>query len=578
MNKETLAGQKARKPSGGARPSVDDAAAAPTLDQTEDFAISAEEGDAADFLLGDDESADGGDMGDTEMAAPPTPAKKTRAPEKPKEATRKPQSAPLDETAALEEKTPTPRTSMRKAPQAEKTEVSNEADAGAPPQKEAKATVLGDYRLAKKLGQGGMGSVFKAHQVSLDREVAVKVLAKELSDKPAFVQRFLREARVMARLDHPNILRCFDVGTAKGYHYLAMEFVDGGSVEGFLKKIGRFSLGDSLHIVLTTAAALQHAHEKGLIHRDIKPDNILITNKGVIKVADLGLAKASDDDLGLTKTGTGVGTPYYMAPEQARDAKHVDGRVDIYALGVMTYVFLTGEMPFRGETLVEVIEAKEKGKYASVRKFNIEVPEKLDLVIGKMLASKPDHRYRHGRAGQPRRQVGLSRGRDLRRISSLSAKEHHHGKGGEEGAEVSRHVQADRGGGEKPAALALDQQHLPQARRRDRLSDLDVHCRRHSHRRLLRRALAAGVPRQPRRRQDRNEVTASRRNVASQGGVVPIHYVRGRVGRGRGSPARNVRNEPCQLEPDTNSRFTSSVTARSRSSFRPRKWRKCTRR
>jgi serine/threonine-protein kinase len=238
-----------------------------------------------------------------------------------------------------------------------------------------------------------MGSVYKALQVSLEREVAVKVLSKELASKPSFVQRFLREARVMAKLDHPNILRCFDVGAVQGFHYLSMEYVDGGSVEGWLKKLGKLSIGDSLYIILACAHALQHAHELNLVHRDIKPDNILLTKRGVVKVADLGLAKAQDDDMSLTKTGTGAGTPLFMAPEQARDVKRVDGRCDIYSLGGMLYNFLTGQPPFIGETLVELIEIKEKGKYKPVRDFNDEVPERLELIVAKLLSTKPEHRY-----------------------------------------------------------------------------------------------------------------------------------------------------------------------------------------
>jgi serine/threonine-protein kinase len=257
----------------------------------------------------------------------------------------------------------------------------------------ARLSVLGDFKLLKKLGQGGMGTVYKAHQQSLDREVAVKVLSKELAAKPAFVYRFLREARVMARLDHPNILRCYEVKEAHGFHYLAMEYVDGGSVEGWLKKLGRFSLGDALHIVLACARGLEHAHGQGLVHRDVKPDNILLTSKGIIKVADLGLAKATDDDLSMTKTGTGAGTPIYMAPEQARDVKHVDARCDIYALGSMLYNFLTGEAPFKGETLLELIEAKERGKFTPARRLNEDVPDRLDLILDKMLANKPEHRF-----------------------------------------------------------------------------------------------------------------------------------------------------------------------------------------
>src|SRR2546430_1070869 len=154
-----------------------------------------------------------------------------------------------------------------------------------------KTVVLGDYRLVKKLGQGGMGTVYKAHQISLDREVAVKVMSKELAGKPGFVDRFRREARLMAKLDHPHILRVYDVGEALSYQYLAMEYVDGGTVDSWLRKHGKFSIADALHITITAAEALQQAHELNLIHRDIKPENLLLTKKGVIKLADLGLAK-----------------------------------------------------------------------------------------------------------------------------------------------------------------------------------------------------------------------------------------------------------------------------------------------
>lgn len=264
-----------------------------------------------------------------------------------------------------------------------------------PPSSKApqKTGSLGDYRLLKKLGAGGMGTVYLAQQASLERTVALKVLSKELAAKPAFVQRFQREARLMARLDHPNILRCLDVGAVAGHHYLAMEYVDGGSLQDWLKKLTKFELGDALHVTLACARALQHAHELNMIHRDVKPDNLLLTGKGVVKLADLGLAKASDDDLSLTRTGTGAGTPLYMAPEQARDAKNVDHRSDIYALGCMLYCFVTGQLPFAGETLLEVIEAKTKGKFTPARRLNGDIPPRLDLILDKTLAPNPNHRY-----------------------------------------------------------------------------------------------------------------------------------------------------------------------------------------
>jgi serine/threonine-protein kinase len=255
-------------------------------------------------------------------------------------------------------------------------------------------STLGDYRLTKKLGGGGMGQVFKARQISLDRDVAVKVLAKQLADNPAFVDRFYREARLMARLDHPHIVRCYGVGQDHGYHYLAMEYLDGGSIQDWLTKLGKLQLGDAVHVVLAAAAGLYHAHEQGMVHRDIKPDNILLTSKGVVKIADLGLAKLLEDDLSLTKTGTCAGTPYYMAPEQATNAKHVDARADIYSLGVMLYCFLTGQLPFLGDTAIELIKAKEKGKYLPARRCNPAIPDRLDLIIDKTMATNPQHRYR----------------------------------------------------------------------------------------------------------------------------------------------------------------------------------------
>jgi serine/threonine-protein kinase len=255
-------------------------------------------------------------------------------------------------------------------------------------------STLKDFRLITKLGEGGMGAVYKAHQMSLDRICAVKVPFRHLAKDASFVGRFYREARIMAKLDHPNILRCFGVGEENGWHYLAMEYIDGASMQSWVKKLGKLSVGDALHVAIACAHALQHAHEQDLIHRDVKPDNILITSKGAVKVADMGLAKALTDDLGLSRTGTGAGTPHYMAPEQARDAKHVDHRCDIYALGCMLHTFLTGKPPFSAETYVELLVEKDKGKFQPARRSNPEVPERLDMMIDKAMAPKLELRYK----------------------------------------------------------------------------------------------------------------------------------------------------------------------------------------
>lgn len=262
------------------------------------------------------------------------------------------------------------------------------------PQKKSKGvSQLGDFKLLKKLGQGGMGTVYLAKQLSLDRQVALKTLNKEFAKKEDFVQRFLRESRSMAKLQHPNIVQVYAADSQAGFHFAAIEFIDGQSMQDWMDSQKKLSVGDALHVTIVCADALLHAHELGMIHRDIKPDNILVTKAGIVKVADFGLAKAMDDDVSVTKSGTGLGTPLYMPPEQARDAKYVDQRSDIYALGSTLYYFLTGQSPFAGENTLELIMAKEKGQFKPAKRINADVPERLDLIIDKMLARKPEHRY-----------------------------------------------------------------------------------------------------------------------------------------------------------------------------------------
>ena len=264
----------------------------------------------------------------------------------------------------------------------------------ASPQKKSGSSQLGKYKLTKKLGQGGMGEVYLAEDTKLGRQAAIKVLSKALAGKEDFVARFYKEARAMARVNHDNAVSVFDVDQDRGIHFVAMEFVDGKSMQKWVEILGKLSVGDALHVTLRCAEALQFAHGQNLVHRDIKPDNIMLTSKGKVKVADFGLAKATDDDLSMTASGTGLGTPYYMAPEQARNAKHVDGRTDIYALGVTLYHFLTGKLPFAGTSALEVIMAKEKGQFESARKLNPQVPDKLDLMIGKMIEKDLERRFK----------------------------------------------------------------------------------------------------------------------------------------------------------------------------------------
>ena len=261
------------------------------------------------------------------------------------------------------------------------------------PSKKKKATQLGDFKLKKKLGQGGMGTVYLAKQVSLDRVVALKTLSRELSKREDFVKRFIREARSMAKLDHPNVVKVYAVDSKQGVHFAAIEYVDGQSAQDWLNQLGKFSVGDALNVAIAAATGLKAAHEQDMVHRDIKPDNILITKSGVTKVADFGLAKVQDEDNSMTQSGAGLGTPLYMAPEQARSAKYVDARSDIYALGATLYHMLTGELPFNAESALELIMKKEDGSFTPAKTHNADIPERLNLMIDKMLAKEADHRY-----------------------------------------------------------------------------------------------------------------------------------------------------------------------------------------
>jgi eukaryotic-like serine/threonine-protein kinase len=263
---------------------------------------------------------------------------------------------------------------------------------------------LGDFQLLKKLGEGAMGAVYKARQVTMAGEVletphivAVKILFPHVAGNPKLVARLRREAKVMFDLDHANIVRSFAFDETDGFYYVAMEYVSGQSMQKWLTQLGRIPVADAIRVVLDCARALSYAHQLNMVHRDIKPDNILVSKKGLVKVADFGMVKIEDDDdemhRQLTQTGHAVGTPWFMPLEQARNAKEIDGRSDIYALGCTLYAFLTGRPPFMGRTIVDVIQAKEAGTFPAARQANSDVPERLDLILAKMTAKLPKNRY-----------------------------------------------------------------------------------------------------------------------------------------------------------------------------------------
>jgi eukaryotic-like serine/threonine-protein kinase len=256
-------------------------------------------------------------------------------------------------------------------------------------------SILG-YKIISKIGQGAMGSIYKALQVSMDRIVAIKCLAPKYAQNDKFRERFLREARAVARLNHPNIIQGIDVGDSNGVHYFAMEYIDGPTVGELLKRGGALDEKRALNIVTQIARALQHAFNHGIIHRDIKPDNIMLTREGVAKLCDLGLAKVAtptDNDSSGTKPGASMGTPYYIAPEQARGEQTVDTRADIYSLGASFYHMTAGDVPFPGQSAADVISKHLTEPVTPPRVKNPLISGQVDWVIVKMMQKAREDRY-----------------------------------------------------------------------------------------------------------------------------------------------------------------------------------------
>ncbi len=255
--------------------------------------------------------------------------------------------------------------------------------------------LLAGFRLIEKIGEGGMGVVYKAKQLSLDRFVALKILPEHLAKDRQYVNRFEREARMAAKLDHQNVVRAVDVGQAGGKRYFVMEYVDGKTVGQILDEDGKIPEARALHIVIQTARGLEAAWRSNLIHRDVKPDNIILTTDGVAKLADLGLAKETvipSDQTRLTQNGASMGTPQYVSPEQATGTD-VDIRSDIYSLGATFYHMVAGRPPFTGKDVMEVIAGRFQGRLTPVSEINPEVSPRVANVISAMMARDPKDRY-----------------------------------------------------------------------------------------------------------------------------------------------------------------------------------------
>jgi serine/threonine-protein kinase len=258
---------------------------------------------------------------------------------------------------------------------------------------------LGDFRVLRRLGEGGMGEVYLAEQISLKRKVALKILNAGLAARSTALQRFQQEAMAVARATHANIVQVYAVGEADHLHYMALEYVEGRNLRQFLEKKGPPEVLLALSIIRQVASALQRASELGIIHRDIKPENILLTRKGEVKVADFGLSRCFADDaqpLNLTQTGVTMGTPLYMSPEQVQN-QPTDARTDIYSFGVTCYHLLAGQPPFRGQSPYEVAVQHVHGEAVPLGQIRPDLPAELCALVHKMMARRPEDRFQTGR-------------------------------------------------------------------------------------------------------------------------------------------------------------------------------------
>ncbi len=263
-----------------------------------------------------------------------------------------------------------------------------------PPAKDQTHRQIPGYQMLEKLGAGAMAVVFKARQLSLDRLVAIKVLPKKLSADEDYVARFYQEGQAAAKLNHPNIVQAIDVSENGGYHYFVMEYVEGKTVYDELQTGKVYSESEALGIILQVARAMEHAHAQGLIHRDVKPKNIMITESGVAKLMDMGLARVADDVKAIqTESGRLYGTPYYISPEQITGKSDIDFRCDIYALGATLYHMVTGKVPFDGKDAKSVMVKHLKQPLVAPDRYNMDLSFGLVKVIQKMMAKKRKNRY-----------------------------------------------------------------------------------------------------------------------------------------------------------------------------------------
>ncbi|MEP7043374.1 MAG: serine/threonine-protein kinase [Dokdonella sp.] len=256
-------------------------------------------------------------------------------------------------------------------------------------------TRLGHYDIVAELGRGGMGVVYKGYESALNRYVAIKVLADSLSHDEAIKERFLREARSMAALNDPHIIQIYFIGDDEGQTYFVMEFVEGESLGSMLKREHKLTVEQSAKVIQQTALGLATAHDRGVVHRDIKPGNLMITNRGTVKIADFGIALSNHDlSSKLTTTGEFVGTPGYLSPEVCL-GKPVDQRSDIFSLGIVLFEMLTGKMPFNDESPLGLMLEVVRAEIPDVRQLNADADAQIAGILAKMIAKEPADRYQN---------------------------------------------------------------------------------------------------------------------------------------------------------------------------------------
>jgi eukaryotic-like serine/threonine-protein kinase len=267
------------------------------------------------------------------------------------------------------------------------------ADGSTPASLNLTGRQLGDYRVLRRLGIGGMAEVYLAEQCSLGRQVALKVLLRHLAEDATYVERFQNEARAAASLVHANIVQIHEVGQAEGLHFIAQEYVRGKNLGVILRQQGSLEPRLILDIMRQVSAALCKADELGIVHRDIKPENIMLSHSGEVKVADFGLARVQDtDNRNLTQVGVTMGTPLYMSPEQI-ESRALDSRSDIYSLGITCYHLLAGRPPHRGETALSIAVQHLNSRPEPLENARPEVPSGLARIIHRMIAKQPEKRY-----------------------------------------------------------------------------------------------------------------------------------------------------------------------------------------